>query len=665
MTKRAPNIASLALAMLLGAAASCAAGAPPPASAFFSQPELSAAQLSPSGRYLATRLANAHGRQRLAVLDLAAGTAHSVANLSEVDVGNFSWVNDERLLFDTKDGQQAAGDQRYAPGLYAVNRDGGQFRQLAFRGERLSIEVARMQPWHTYMLRQAGAQDSDSAYVVSAEFGDDERFQYYDLVRLNTQNGYAEKLASPGAVQTWLLDSKGEPRIATTAEQGHTSVRYLDPQTKAWRLLATFGRFVSGEEGFEPLAVGPDGTLYVVRHGPGDKAAVYKYDLAAGKAAVKPMLEVDGFDFSGQMIFGRDKLLGVRYLSDAQGTRWFDPAMQAVQNEIDARLPGMVNLVTPPSRPETPHLLVESYSDVQPRVFLLYNSATKALSQVGAAHPHIAPAQMGRRELVRYAARDGLSIPAWVTLPPGGGKQLPLVVLVHGGPYRRGGEWGWQADAQFLASRGYAVLEPEFRGSTGFGAAHFAAGWKQWGLKMQDDIADGVRWTIAQGVADGSRVCIAGASYGGYSALMGLVNDSALYRCGVAWAAVTDIGLMYSGHWRHFSDMSSAWKQYGMPQLVGDPELDAAQFAATSPLRQAARITQPLLLAHGGADLRVPLIHGTRLRDAVRAHNQQLEWIEYEKEGHGWALPKNSIDFWERVEQFLDRNIGAGAAKTP
>jgi dipeptidyl aminopeptidase/acylaminoacyl peptidase len=180
------------------------------------------------------------------------------------------------------------------------------------------------------------------------------------------------------------------------------------------------------------------------------------------------------------------------------------------------------------------------------------------------------------------------------------------------------------------------------------------AGWKQWGLKMQDDVADATRWAIGQGLADSKRICIAGASYGGYATLMGLIRDPDLYRCGVAWAAVTDIGLLYSLNW---SDLSEVWKKYGMPVLIGDPVQDATQFDATSPLKQAARLSQPLLLAFGGSDQRVPIAHGTRLRDAVRKTNSQVEWIEYADEGHGWSRPENRYDFWTRVEAFLAKQL--------
>jgi dipeptidyl aminopeptidase/acylaminoacyl peptidase len=178
---------------------------------------------------------------------------------------------------------------------------------------------------------------------------------------------------------------------------------------------------------------------------------------------------------------------------------------------------------------------------------------------------------------------------------------------------------------------------------------------------MQHDVADGARWAIAQGIADPKRICIAGASYGGYATLMGLVNDPDLYKCGVNWVGVTDINLMYTGTWFGESDASTDWKEYGMPELIGDPVKDAAQLKATSPIEQAARIKQPILLAYGGSDRRVPISHGRKFYDAVKATNRNVQWVEYPEEGHGWHLEKNRIDFWTRVEKFLDKNIGTGA----
>jgi dipeptidyl aminopeptidase/acylaminoacyl peptidase len=232
------------------------------------------------------------------------------------------------------------------------------------------------------------------------------------------------------------------------------------------------------------------------------------------------------------------------------------------------------------------------------------------------------------------------------------------VVLVHGGPFVRGVEWGFSHENQFLASRGYMVIEPEFRGSTGYGSKLFKAGWKQWGLAMQDDITDATRWAIAQGLADPNRIAIAGASYGGYATMMGLLREPGLYKAGINWVGVTDIELMYSIGWSDFMDADNPWVRFGMPRMIGDSAKDAEQLTATSPLKQAHRIKQPVLLAYGEEDYRVPLPHGTKMRDAlISAGNKSVEWVQYEGEGHGWMLEKNDVDFWSRVERFLARHL--------
>jgi dipeptidyl aminopeptidase/acylaminoacyl peptidase len=302
-------------------------------------------------------------------------------------------------------------------------------------------------------------------------------------------------------------------------------------------------------------------------------------------------------------------------------------------------------------------VVILATSDRVPGMWFLFDQSKGKLLKLGATMPDIDPKTQATLEPVHYAARDGLDIPAWLTVPAGAErKNLPLVVLVHGGPNVRGRSWDWDPETQFLASRGYAVLEPEFRGSTGYGWKLFHAGWKQWGLAMQDDVADGVRWAVAQGIVDPRRVCIAGASYGGYSVLMGLARDPDLYRCGIDWVGVTDINLMYTADW---SDMSNAWKQYGMPLLVGDPVTDAAQLKATSPVNIAAKIHAPLLMAYGGKDKRVPIEHGERFHAALeRQPGAKVEWVVYDKEGHGWRATQTQIDFWNRVARFLDANIG-------
>lgn len=651
------------LAACLIAAAAGAADLParptaPPIEDFFENPTISGAVLSPNARYVALRSGAKGRRDALAVIDLVNNTGKAVAFFSDADIGNFRWISDERLIFDLADRQSGAGDIDHAPGLYAVNRDGSALKQLADRYGNRAINTRPiagrpLMSWNTHILAQRGAQDSEFVYVAHASSD-----KVVDLYKLNTLTGRNTFVTRPANVSHWMLDHKGEPRIALASERDTQTIYYRDPATSEWRTLTKLPLYKGSAQWFAPLAFGPDGTLYVVTNAGKDKSTVHTYDLVTGKVSAAPLIVTEGYDFQGSLISGNDKLLGMRFLTDAESTMWFDPRMKAVQQAVDAALPGTVNLVSVAARAEMPWVLVESYSDVQPRTFALFNVDTKTVNKIGDSYPQIKPAQMGMQEVVRYKARDGLEIPGWLTLPHGSTrKNLPLVVLVHGGPWVRG-KWGWNPDTQFLASRGYAVLEPEFRGSTGFGSWHLMAGFKQWGLAMQDDIADGAKWAIAQGIADPRRICIAGASYGGYATLMGLVKDPELFKCGVDWIGVTDIGLMYTGTWFSQSDASDQWKEYGMPEWVGDPVKDAAQLAATSPLNLASRITQPLLLAYGGADRRVPLFHGQKFYDAVQKTNHDVEWVVYPEEGHGWALPKNRIDFWSRVEKFLDRNIG-------
>ena len=241
--------------------------------------------------------------------------------------------------------------------------------------------------------------------------------------------------------------------------------------------------------------------------------------------------------------------------------------------------------------------------------------------------------------------------------PSRGGRADLQVALVHGGPWVRRGTLGdWSADEQFLASRGYVVINAEFRGSRGYGYTHFQAGWRQWGRAMQDDVADAVEWAIREGWADARRVCIAGASYGGYAVLMGLIRDPELYRCGAAWVAVTDPRLMFQPVWR--SDMSDETRHFSLPTLIGDPEKDADMLSSASPVAQAERLRSPLLLAFGQEDLRVPIEHANRMRDALREQGRVPEFVVYEGEGHSWLKVQTRVDFAQRLERFLAQHLG-------
>jgi dipeptidyl aminopeptidase/acylaminoacyl peptidase len=647
---------AFSLFMVCGMAWSAPAGGRPAIGTFFQDAAFSGAAISPNGRLVAFRVAAKGSRATLGVLDLDTMQATSVAAVVAADIGQFRWVNDRRLVFDLTDLRVAQAERHDAPGLFAVDRDGTAFVELVDTHGIVSgnTDGRSLLPWNTFLMDDSGPQDSNDIFVEYYEGFGKHVDTFVRLKRLNTKTGKHSSIEVPDYSSDWLMDQQGVVRIAVTTVGQHRAVRYNDPATGKWRTLAEFDDLAS--DSFEPLWVGPDHTLYVRANAGKDKAAIYRYDLANNKLRPGAVVASNEVDISGTLIHTKDAVLGMRFQADGEITQWFDPAMAAVQKTIDALLPNTSNRISMGQRSETGNVLIDAFSDVQPHLYMVYNTASKKLTRLGAQNADIDPKQMGTKDLVRYKARDGLVVPAYITMPPGDVKKnLPMVVMVHGGPYTRGGYWEWKRETQFLASRGYVVLEPEFRGGTGFGAHHFSAGWKQWGLAMQNDIADGARWAIAQGIADPKRICIAGGSYGGYAAMMGLVNDPDLFRCGINWIGVTDINLLFSVGW---SDTSDIQKSYGMPLLIGDPVADAAKFKATSPLAQAARIKQPLLLAYGGIDERVPLVHGKKFLDAVRRGNQDVEWVVYADEGHGWSKPANRLDFWSRVEKFLDRNIG-------
>ena len=627
----------------------------PPAEAFFANSAFSDAVLSPSGRYLAVRRGLAGQRDALAVIDLETGKPLSVTGNDDTDVAQFQWVNDTRLLYNVRDSTVVPGEEEMLPGLFAIDADGSHFMQVASR----RIQYTEKEAWTTLMYDQQGPQDSSWRHVVRPVYDYLGRYvrSYAMRIDMNTGDGEWETVPYEPA-QQFLLDFQGKLRLAMASYTVADMIQYRNPANNEWNVIASRAPRNIRDK-IKPLGFGPDGTLYVIANAGDNLATLRTLDVTTGKLSKEPLVETPGYDFDGTLVYNRKKVLGVRLTTDAEANVWFDPAMQAIQDAVNKALPATVNLLSVAADPAAPRVLVESYSDRHPRTFSLFNVKTGKLELSAAPYPLIQPAAMGRQEPIKYTARDGLVIPGLLTLPPGARrKDLPMVMLVHGGPWVRGASWGWTPESQFLASRGYAVLEVEFRGSTGFGASHFEAGFKQWGLAMQNDIADGTRWAIGQGIADPKRICIAGASYGGYATLMGLANDPDLYRCGVAWAGVTDLDLMFTGTWWDKSDVTENQRKFSMPYMMGDPVEDAAQLRTTSPLRQAARITQPVMLAYGRNDRRVPIVHGRKMQTVLGRTNKQVEWIDYSGEGHGWSQAKNRIDFWQRVESFLYRNIG-------
>lgn len=641
----------------------------PTAADFFRAPQVTSAKLSPDGRYVAAvRKLEQTGRHSLVLIALEGERkARVLAAYSDIDVLEPHWAGNEQIVFTLWDRQASLFHQR-GHGLYAVDRDGqGDARILIRRSFEAVAEVRvsstevrtrprdhSLDPTHAFhsVLRDGSAQ----VLVAKRNFSGSGELIGTELLRVDARSGRVEAATrdAPGRVAGWLTDALGRPRVAEVMAGASRELHWRPTADAPWTLLREAPRYVS-DGGLEPLALGADNRLYARLQPSGsDTAVLATLDAGQPGAAARTLLGVEGFDFQGELVRdSKDQVLGVHFRSDAWSTHWFDKDLRAHQAAIDKQLSATVNLIDCGACEQPRRLLVQAYSDRQPAVYFIYDTASGKLEPVAGTRPWVQPAQMAARSFERIKARDGLSMPLHVTRPSAKGA-LPTIVLVHGGPWIRGGDWAWEAESQFLASRGYLVLEPEFRGSTGYGQRLFSAGFRQWGQAMQDDLIDALDWAVKQGLADPKRVCIAGASYGGYAALMGLVRHPDRFRCAVEWASVTDIGLMHSSDW---SDLPGDWKRHGLTELVGDPKTDAEMLEANSPLKQAARITRPVLMAHGRQDRRVPFEHGEALHAALRRHGAEVEYLRYPEEGHGFALDKNEIDFWTRVEAFLVRQL--------
>ncbi len=655
----------LALAGLAGTAVA----APPPAELFYKDAELLEVVLSPSGRKLAFTTSRGVDRVALAVMDLdKGGKLNAVARFQDGDVHDVHWVDDERLVYGVVDLFNGSARYSGAPGLYAVNADGSKFRQLVRRQWKPVISDGslndRLLDWHHRLLKvprlPAGAGSDE---VLLAEFSPGADDDTETLKWINTRTGLTRSVdfKEPANTVGWLADSRGEARVAFTRREGRQAALWRAPGSKTWTTLYESDLMSAP---FAIQAVDDAGGLYVsVHEGQAGQATLKRYDFEARKPQDKPLVSTPGFDFEGRLVIDETsgRVLGLRLLVDGPTMAWFDPAMKAFQERVDRLFPANVNLISC-RRCGSPDMVavVRSFSDREPGRFYLFQAkpaaGEKTWLDIGPVREGVKPQDMATVELQRIKARDGLELPVWITRPANTQGPLPAVVLVHGGPWVRGGKWGWDADAQFLASRGYVVIEPEFRGSTGFGDTLFRAGFKQWGQAMQDDVADALKWAQKQGIAS-DKACIAGASYGGYSTLMGLVRDPELYRCGVAWLAVTDLDLYAAGSWWVSDDISASGRRYTIPDMVGDPVKDAAMLAANSPIKQAARIKAPVLLAFNEGDRRVPMAHGDRMRKALREAGNEPVWITYAGEGHGFGDVKNRVDFARRMEAFLAKHL--------
>ena len=643
---------------LLAWAAFAARAEPLSVEQFFKRPDYADPKLAPDGTRVAA-IVSAGERDGLAVLDLDAKKSRPITNFVDGDVREFQWISNQRLVFSVGNTHTEWANAEH-DGWYAVNADGSNLQEISIPRPDSTHVIGYLPPVSVRYLGRPpeGGNDiyievREPQFARTTRLADKASVWRWDTLaaRRVEDLGGGELIGG----WEWIIDRRGVLRVARTWHEGRDKVWYRPDAASPWRMLE---EAEEGKLAFRPRAFDyDDETLYGLAYAGDDKLGIYRYDFANNRVGQRVARHRD-VDLD-ELIFSRARrrLVGFRYDADRPGVVWLDEDAARLQRAVDRALPDTVNMVSgAESNPK--RALIAAYSDVAPASYYLFDAEKRTLEKFSSSRPWIKPAEMSERKFVRYKARDGLEIPAFLTLPKAStGKNLPLVVEIHGGPWTRKQTWAFNPEAQFFASRGYAVLQPDFRGTDGYGRRHFESSFGQWGFTMQDDITDGVQWLIDQGIVDKTRVCLIGASYGGYATLWGLMKTPELYRCGVAAFALTDISYYFS--FNRWDWGRAVWSDYGARTMIGDPDRDSDKFRSVSPVAQAARLKAPVLLVFGGFDQRVPIKNGTALRAELDRLGKKYEWVVYPEEGHGFGDDKNRVDYWRRVDAFLQQHLTA------
>lgn len=647
------------VACLLLAAGTAALAQAGPAE-YARRPDVRGLVVSPSNTHAALRVPGPKGRVALAVIDLVQpGAPKVIAAYDDVDVVEVAWVNDRRLIYTAAAPGPINGDQGW--GTFAIDRDGDDLRHvIAARSDNAAPTGSgirqRVLTWRWDFWRPVG-DGSDDVLVTQVLDSLDRGYRPQVVARVDTRTMQMTTLSEgqPEGTDAWLFDAQGRLRIVTTTVKDRRGLWWKPGPDAAWERLHEWS--VVAGDALIPVALEADGTLIVASRRGRDTTALFTYDLAKRRFDPDPLVGVEGFDVDGVRFDRRQqRVAGVPVSAQRATWVWFDEGLAKAQATVDKALPaGRANQLLCGHCIGAERFVVRSSSDRVPGEYYLFDAKAGKLTLLASSRPWLPEATQGRRTYHRVAARDGLSLPVVVTHPASvpAGQPAPTVVLVHGGPWVDGADLEWSAQPQFLASRGYRVLEVSFRGTTGLGWKHERASWGQWGLAMQDDLEDALLWAVREKHSDPARVCIAGASYGGYAALMGPVRHPGRYRCAVSHVGVTDISLLFSGNW---TDINRHARTYGMRATIGDPEADQERFRQTSPLYRVADIKVPVLVVQGVRDRRVDPVHADRFVSAARAAGVDVQRINYD-DGHGFSDAETHADYLAQLEAFLARHL--------
>ena len=592
---------------------------------FFRNPEQATFQLSPDGNSISF-LQPYQNRMNVFVRPRTGGQAVRVTSETERDVAGYFWKGSRRIVY-LKDFK---GDENFH--LVSVDADGQNLVDLTpFDKVRAMIVDDRY--------------ENDDEILVALNKRNPEVF---DVYRIDLNSKELTLLAeNPGNITAWITDHAGHIRLAIATDGVNTSIMHRSDDASAFATVIT----TNFRQQIAPLFFDFDNKmLFAASNINRDKAAIVRLDPATAQEESQifahPDVDVGGLDWSRK----RKVYTEAQFVTWKRERKFFDAEMQAIHADLARQLPGYEIDLQSSNKDET-LFVVAAWSDRTQGVRYLYDVAGKTLTKLAEIAPWLDENELAEMKPIAYQARDGLTIHGYLTLPHGAGKNLPMVVIAHGGPWARD-VWGYDPEAQFLANRGYAVMHMNFRGSTGYGRKFWEASFKQWGRAMQDDVTDGVKYAIAQGIADPKRVAIYGGSYGGYCTLAGLAFTPELYACGVDYVGVSNLFTFIKTippYWKPMLDM--------LYEMVGNPETDKELLAAASPALHADNIRAPLLIAQGAQDPRVNIEESNQMVAALNKHGVDVEYIVKDNEGHGFHNEENRFEFYEAMERFLEKHL--------
>lgn len=620
---------------------------------FIRKDRFQSVRISPKGTYVA---ATVPVDDKTVLVVLKPGQEKPVSHFNlrgKSHVMDFAWANDERLLFTVgvKDGML---EEPMPQGeIWGMDADGGNAKILAGWQNADSTSGrtgGRAREPVFASLVDSLENDDDKAIIAVFQPGS----SYTSAEKMDVKSGARIPVAqAPIARASFITDRQGTVRFALGAKNDNIAKLYYRKDDKAgWKLLEDEG--VSGRA-LVPLDFSGDGrVVYMQAEHPTGPDSIVAFDVATEQ--MKEVARDDFVDPAGLVnAVGKSYAIGVQFNDPTPRFHYFDPESSdaKLHKTLQTSFGGdtVVAGVNTTARQE---VLLFTYSDRNPGDYFVFNLGTKQAQHLISRKDWIDPNAAAETRVFELQARDGRKLQAFLTVPRGSdGKKLPLVVNPHGGPIGVADGWSYASERQLLAANGYAVLQVNFRGSGTYGREHRLAGYKQWGRAMQDDLTDATRWAIQTGVADPNRICVYGASYGGYASLMGVAKEPSLYRCAAGYVGVYDLNMMYSR-----GDVPQRLSGVNFLKDV----LGTEGLAETSPNKLASAIKVPVFLAAGGEDKRAPQEHSEAMERALKAAGVPVETLYYRTEGHGFYKVEHNLEFYTRLLSFLERHIGGGAA---